>query len=64
MLNAFGVVFGVKKFWQFTLVGLVEGVILGWLLSLVSGNIFVTIGVGTLGTVTGIVLGIFHRNDP
>lgn len=53
-----------KKFWQFTLVGLVAGVVLGWLLSLVSGNIFVTIGVATLGTIIGIVLGIIHRNDP
>jgi hypothetical protein len=39
----------VKKFWQFTLVGLVEGVVLGWLLSLGSGNIFITIMIGTLG---------------
>jgi hypothetical protein len=54
----------VKKFWQFTLVGLGEGLLLGWLLSLVSGNIFVTISVGTLGAIIGIVLGIIHRNDP
>jgi len=54
----------VKKFWQFTLVGLGEGVVLGGLLSLVSGNVFVIIGVATLGTVIGIVLGIIHRNDP
>jgi hypothetical protein len=53
----------VSKFWQFTLVGLAEGLILGWLLSLGSGNVFVTIGVGVLGTVLGIVLGIIHRND-
>jgi hypothetical protein len=57
----------VRKFWQFTLVGLVLGIILGWLLSLASGNIFnivVIIGVGSLGMVVGIVLGIIHRNDP
>jgi len=54
----------VKKFWQFTLVGLGEGLLLGWLLSLVSGNIFVTIGVGAVGTIVGIILGIVHRNDP
>lgn len=53
-----------KKFWQFTLVGLGEGLLLGWLLSLVSGNIFVTIFIGTLGTIVGIVLGVIHRNDP
>jgi hypothetical protein len=52
----------VKKFWQFTLVGLGAGVVLGWLLSLVSGNVFVTVMMGTLGTVIGIVLGIVHRN--
>jgi hypothetical protein len=57
----------VRKFWQFTLVGLVLGIILGWLLSLASGNIVnivVIIGVGSLGMVVGIVLGIIHRNDP
>jgi hypothetical protein len=54
----------VRKFWQFTLVGLVLGMLLGGLLSLVSGNIYVVIGTGTLGTVVGLVLGILHRNDP
>jgi len=54
----------VKKFWQFTLVGVAEGLVVGWLLSLVSGNIYVFIGVGTLGTIIGIILGIIHRNDP
>ena len=54
----------VRKFWEFTLVGFAVGAVLGWLLSLVSGNIFVIIGIGTLGTVVGTVLGIIHRNDP
>jgi len=54
----------VRKFWEFTLVGLALGVVLGWLLSLVSGNYFVVIAVGILGTVIGIILGIIHRNDP
>jgi hypothetical protein len=54
----------VKKFWQFTLVGLVEGVIVGWLLSLMSGNYYIIMGVGALGAVLGIVLGTIHRNDP
>ncbi|MGA2744428.1 MAG: hypothetical protein ABSE44_07020 [Candidatus Sulfotelmatobacter sp.] len=53
-----------RKFWEFMLVGVVLGVVLGGLLSLVSGNIFVIIGIGTLGTVVGTVLGIIHRNDP
>jgi hypothetical protein len=53
----------VKKFWQFTFVGVVEGLIVGWLLSLVSGDYYVTIGGGILGTIVGVVLGIVHRND-
>jgi hypothetical protein len=53
-----------SKFWQFTLIGLALGIVLGWLLSLVSGNNFVIIGVGTLGTIVGLVLGTVHRNDP
>ncbi len=53
-----------SKFWQFTLVTPVLGLLLGWLLSLVSGNVFVIIGVGTLGAIVGVVLGIVHRNDP
>jgi len=56
--------FRARKFLEFTLVGIVAGFILGWLLSLVSGNYFVTLGIGTIGTVIGIVLGIIHRNDP
>jgi hypothetical protein len=53
----------VSKFWQCRLVGPVLGLLLGWLLSLVSGNVFV-IGVGTLGAIVGVVLGPVHRNDP
>jgi hypothetical protein len=53
-----------KKVLQFLLTGLVVGTILGWLLSLVSGNVYVVIGVGTIGMVVGLVLGIVHRNDP
>jgi hypothetical protein len=53
-----------RKFLQFTLTGFVAGVLLGWLLSLLSGNWYVVIGIGGLGTVIGIVLGIVHRNDP
>jgi hypothetical protein len=43
--------------------GLVAGVVLGWLLSLVSGNDFATLGVTTLGLFVGLILGIVHRND-
>jgi uncharacterized transporter YbjL len=49
---------------KFTVTGLVAGVAMGWLLSLVSGNYFVTLGVTTLGLLVGLVLGIVHRNDP
>jgi hypothetical protein len=38
-------------------------VVLGWLLSLVSGNYLVTLGVATLGLFVGVVLGIVHPND-
>jgi hypothetical protein len=52
-----------KKFWEFTFVGAVIGLIMGGLLSLGSGNIFVVIMVGAVVTVVGAVLGIIHRND-
>jgi hypothetical protein len=53
-----------RKFLQFLITGMALGTALGWLLSLVSGNYYVTIGVGILGTIVGLVLGIIHRNDP
>jgi len=52
-----------KNILKFTATGLVAGVVLGWLLSLVSGNYFVTLGVATLGLFAGAILGIVHRND-
>jgi hypothetical protein len=39
------------------------GVVLGWVLSLGSGNYFVTLAVATLGLLVGVILGIVHRND-
>jgi membrane associated rhomboid family serine protease len=54
----------VRKFWEFTLVCLALGIVFGWLLSLVSGDLFVVIFIGSLGAVVGIILGIIHRNDP
>ena len=53
-----------KNIFKFTATGFVAGVVLGWLLSLVSGNIFVVFGVATLGLFVGVILGIAHRNDP
>lgn len=52
-----------KNILKFTATGLVAGVVLGWLLSLGSGNHFVTLGVATLGLFVGVILGIVHRND-
>ena len=49
---------------KFTITGTVIGLLMGWLLSLVSGNPFVILMTGSLVTVVGIVLGIVHRNDP
>ena len=53
-----------KNIFKFTVTGIVAGILLGWLLSLVSGNYFVTLGVATLGLLVGVILGIVHRNDP
>ena len=52
-----------KNILKFTATGLVTGLVLGWLLSLVSGNYFVTLAVATLGLFVGVILGIVHRND-
>ena len=52
-----------KNILKFNATGLVAGVVLGWLLSLPSGNYFVTLGVATLGLFVGAILGIVHRND-
>jgi hypothetical protein len=53
----------IKNILNFTATGLVAGVALGWLLSLGSGNYFVTLGVTVIGTSIGLILGIVHRND-
>jgi len=49
---------------RFTITGMVIGVVMGWLLSLVSGDFSVILMIGSLVTVVGFVLGIVHRNDP
>jgi hypothetical protein len=53
-----------NNIFKFTVTGIVAGVVLGWLLSLGSGNYFVTLAVATLGLFVGVILGIVHRNDP
>ena len=52
-----------KNILKFTVTGILAGVLLGWLLSLVSGDIFVVFFVATLGLFVGVILGIVHRND-
>jgi hypothetical protein len=66
--GGFGVFIGVPRtvvsnFWEYTLVGIIVGLVAGWALSLFSGNIFVVFLVGSMGTVVGVVLGIVHRNN-
>ena len=52
-----------KNILKFTATGLAAGVVLGWLLSLVSGNYLLTLGVATIGLLVRAILGIVHRNN-
>jgi len=52
-----------KTVLKFTITGTVIGLLMGGLFSLVSGNVFVILFVGSLVTVVGLILGIIHRND-
>jgi hypothetical protein len=54
----------VKNVLRFTVTGIVCGFIMGGVLSLGSGNYYVTLAVGLLGLLIGVILGIVHRNDP
>ena len=49
---------------KFTVTGAVISFLIGWLLSLVSGNIFVVVFFGALGTLVSVIVGVIHRNDP
>jgi hypothetical protein len=51
-----------KTFWEFTITRVIAGLILGWLLSLVSGNTLVVFIVATLGSLVGVILGTVNRN--
>jgi hypothetical protein len=54
-----------RKFLEYTITGVIAGAIMGWLVSLVSGDTLRDVlGIGILGTLVGVVLGIVHRNDP
>jgi hypothetical protein len=53
-----------KNILKFTITGIVCGFIMGVLVSFGSGNYYVTLAVGLLGTLIGVILGIVHRNDP
>lgn len=54
----------VRTVLRFTVTGILMGLLLGWLLSLVSGNFFVVLFIGSIGVLVGLVLGVIHRNDP
>ena len=54
----------VRAVLRFTVTGIALGLLMGWLLSLGSGNYYVTLAVGLLGMLIGVILGIVHRNDP
>jgi hypothetical protein len=54
----------VRTVLRFTITGIVCGFIMGVLVSFGSGNYYVTLAVGLLGTLIGVILGIVHRNDP
>ncbi len=47
-----------------TAIGMLLGLLLGWLLSLVSGNIFVIFLIGSVGTMAGMIAGLIHRKAP
>ena len=48
----------IRTILRFTITGIVIGLVMGWLISLVSGNAFVILFMGSIMTVIGIVLGI------
>jgi hypothetical protein len=53
-----------RKFLQFTITGLVVGLLMGFPISLVSGDVRLALAIGGRGTLIGVVLGVAHRNDP
>jgi hypothetical protein len=53
-----------RTFWKFAITGVIAGLLFGWLLSLVSGDVFVVFFVGILGLLVGIILGLANWNAP
>lgn len=53
----------VQTILRFTVTGMLLGLLMGWLFSLVSGNLFIVLFGGSVGTLVGMILGIVHRND-
>jgi uncharacterized membrane protein len=54
----------VRTVLRFIAVGVFVGLVMGWLVSLVSGNFFVVLLFGSIGLLVGVVLGLVYRNDP
>ena len=54
----------VRTVLRVTVTGIVVGLLIGWLASLPSGNPFVVLLGGSVGTLVGVVTGFIHRNDP
>ncbi len=52
----------VSKFWKYTLVGVVVGLVAGWALYLVSGDVIVVLFVRAVIKVVDIVVGLVHLN--
>ena len=52
----------VSKFWKYTLVGVVVGLVAGWALYLFSGDVIVVLFVRAVIKVVEIVVGLVHLN--
>jgi len=52
----------VSKFWKYTLVGVVVGLVAGWALYLFSGDVIVVLFVRAVIKVVDIVVGLVHLN--
>jgi len=50
----------VSKFWRYTILGIVVGVIAGWALYFFSGDVIVVLFVRAVGKVVDIILGLLR----